>query len=54
MILDSTGKMVPDSGFHMQNFSDSGIRISLHGTICTWGYTKGLETVEPVEPADAT
>ena len=54
MILDSTGKMVPDSRFHVQNFSDSGIRISLHGTICTCGYTKGMETVEPAEPADAT
>ena len=43
-----------DSGFHEQNFSDSGIRIPLHGAICSWGYTKGLGTAEPVEPADAT
>ena len=64
MILDSTGKIFPDSGFHgqnfsdsgfhEQNFSDSGIRIPLHGAICSWGYTKGLGTAEPVEPADAT
>ena len=43
-----------DSGFHEQNFSDSGIRIPLHGAICFWGYTKGLGTAGPVEPADAT
>ena len=46
MILDSTGKVFPDSGFHEQNFSDSGIRIPLHGAIFSWGYTKGLGTTE--------
>ena len=54
MILDSTGKISPDSGFHEKNYSDFGIRIPLHWEICTWGYTKGLGTAEFVEPADAT
>ena len=45
---------VPDSGFHEQSFSECGIRIPLHGAICSWGYTKGLGTAEPVEPANAT
>ena len=54
MILDSTGKISPDSGFHEKNFSDSGIRIPLHWAICTWVYTKGLGTAESVEPADVT
>ena len=54
MILDSTGKISPDSGFHEKNFSDSGIRIPLHWAICTWVYTKGLGTAESVEPVDAT
>ena len=43
-----------DSGFHEQSFSECGIRIPLHGTICSWAYTKGLGTAEPVEPANAT
>ena len=43
-----------DSGFHEQSFSESGIRILLHEAICSLGYTKGLETAESVEPADAT
>ena len=54
MILDSTGKISPDSGFHEKNFSDSGIRIPLHWAVCTWVYTKGLGTAESVEPVDAT
>ena len=54
MILDSTDKISPDSGFHEKNFSDSGIRVPLHGAICTWGYTKGLGTAEYVEPANVT
>ena len=40
MILDSTGKIFPDSGFNEQNFSDSRIRIPLHGAICSWDYTE--------------
>ena len=54
MILDSTDKISPDSGFHEQNFSDSGIQIPLHGAICSWAYTKGLGTAESEEPADVT
>ena len=38
--------LIRDSGFHEQNFSDSGIRIPLHGAIFSWGYTKGLGTTE--------
>ena len=54
MILNSTGKISPDSGFHEKNYSDSGIRVPLHWAICTWVYTKGLGTAESVEPADVT
>ena len=54
MILDSTGKIFPDSGFHKQNFSDFEIQIPLDGAICTWGFTEGLGTAEPVKPANAT
>ena len=54
MIMDSTGKIFPDSWIHEQSFSDSGIQIPLHGEICTWGYTEGLGTAEPVEPVNAT
>ena len=32
-IPDSTSKNFQDSGFQMQNFPDSGIRIPLHGAI---------------------
>ena len=43
-----------DSGFHEQSFSECGIRIPLHGAICSWGCSKGQGTAEPVETDDAT
>ena len=43
-----------DSGFHEQSFSECGIRIPLHGAICSWGCTKGQGTAEPAETDDAT